>query len=91
VLLHYANRLLDVARIAPDEQRLQILDRADDGPRLPFKRRLAPANEARLIGLDAHEHPVAHFGVHDARLDGRYAQRTSPSLHTLAIVADLIR
>ena len=40
--------------------------RADDGARLPFQRRLAPAEQAGLVGLDPDEHPVAHFRVADA-------------------------
>ena len=69
VLLHDPHRLLDVARIAADQQRREILDGADDGARLPFERRLAPAVEARLVGLDAHEDPVAHLGIDDAGAD----------------------
>ena len=61
--------LLDVAGILPDQQRLEIFERADDGAGLPFERRLAPAEQAGLVGLDPHEHPVAHFRVADARRD----------------------
>ena len=57
----------------PMSSGFEILDGADDGAGLPFQRRLAPAEQAGLIGLDADEHPVAHLGVHHARLDGRYA------------------
>ena len=39
--------LLDVAGILPDQQRLEILDGADDGAGLPFQRRFAPAEQAR--------------------------------------------
>ncbi len=67
LLLHDADGLLDVARVAPDQQRRQVLDGADHGARLPFERRLAPAEQARIVGLDPHEHPVAHLGIdHDA-------------------------
>ena len=43
--MHDAHRLLDVARVAADEERREIVDGADDGARLPFERRLAPAVE----------------------------------------------
>ena len=41
----------------------------DDGARVPLERRLAPAVEARLVGQDLDEDPVAHPGVADVRLD----------------------
>ena len=46
-----------------------VLDRPDDGPRVPFERGLAPAEQPVLIGDDLHEHPVPHPGVADVRLD----------------------
>src|SRR5258708_14392649 len=65
-MLHqHAQVLLDVARIAADQHRLQILHRADDRARLPLERCLAPAVESRLVGLDTYEYPVAHLGVAD--------------------------
>jgi hypothetical protein len=69
VLLQHPHRLLDVARIAADQKRSEVLDGTDDGLGLPFERRLAPAVEAVLVGLDAHEHPIAHVGVDDAGAD----------------------
>ena len=51
----------------PSTQRRQVLDRADDRARLPLERRLAPAEEAGLVGVDADEHPVPHLGVDDER------------------------
>ena len=47
----------------------EVLDRADDRPRVPFERRLAPAEQAVLIGEDLDEHPVPHPGVADVRFD----------------------
>jgi hypothetical protein len=70
MLAQDADGLLDVARIGADQQRLEILDRADHGLGLPFERRLAPAIEARHVGLDLDENPVAHLRVHDAGPDG---------------------
>ena len=70
MLVHHAIGLLDVARIAADEQRRQILHGADDGARLPFEGGLAPAVEPRLVGLDLDEDPVAHLGIDDGGLDG---------------------
>ena len=63
VLLHDPDELLDVARIASDHERSEISPR--DRARLPLERRLAPSAQAILIGLDAHEDPVAHLRMHD--------------------------
>ena len=68
VARHDLVALLDVAGVLPDQQRLEVFEGADDGARLPFQRRLAPAEQAGLVGLDPHEHPVAHFRVADPRL-----------------------
>jgi hypothetical protein len=65
VLLHDPDELLDVARIAADHERSEIVDRARDRACFPLERRLAPAEQACLIGLDAHEDPIAHLRVHD--------------------------
>ena len=43
VLLHHSHQLLDVARIAANQQRLKVLDCSGDRPRFPFARRLAPS------------------------------------------------
>ena len=64
-----AHGLLDVAGIAADQQRREIFDGADHGARLPFERRLAPAEQAGFAGLDADEDPVAHVRVDDAGRD----------------------
>src|SRR3712207_7301816 len=47
--------------------------RADHAAGLPFQRRLAPAEKARLVGLNPDKHPVAHLRVADARVDRGYA------------------
>ena len=65
VLLHDLDELLDVARIASDHERREILDRACDGARFPLEGRFAPSEQAVLIGLDADENPVAHLRMHD--------------------------
>jgi hypothetical protein len=67
VLLHDLDELLDIARIASDYERCKILDRPRDGARFPLERRLAPSEQAILIGLDAHEDPVAHLRMHNDR------------------------
>ena len=70
MLVHHPISLLDVARIAADEERGQILHGPDDGARLPFQGGLAPAVEPRLVGLDLDEDPIAHLGIDDGGLDG---------------------
>ena len=79
LLLHDPHGLFDVARITSDEQRRQILHGADDRARLPLQRGFAPAVKPWIVGLDAHEDPVPHLGIHDARAQARDLHR-SPSL-----------
>ena len=74
MFLHHANRLFNIARIAAEQQGLQILHGADHASGLPFECRFAPAEQAGLIGLYAHEHPVAHLGVHYVCFDSGYSQ-----------------
>ena len=76
VTRHDLVALLDVTGILPDQQGLEIFERADDGACLPFERGLAPAEQAGLVGLDPHEHPVAHFCVADPRRDRGYFHST---------------
>ena len=64
-------QLLDVARVATEHERRQVLDRTGDRARLPLERRLAPAVETRLIGTDLDEHPVPHSSVDDERSNTR--------------------
>ena len=61
--------LLDVARITAQDQGREIVDRPDDGTRLPFERRLAPTDESRNISFNAHEDPVPHRSVTYNRAD----------------------
>ena len=61
--------MLDAARILADDQRREILDRADDGAGLEFERRLAEPDEPGNVGLDANENPVAQLRVDDDSLD----------------------
>ena len=78
---HHLPEVLDPRRVLADDQLGQILDGADDRPRVPLERRLAPAVEAVLVGDDADEHPVAHPRVADVRLDrgDLHAAPLSPS------------
>ncbi len=78
MLDHHPHRLLDIARIAADHQRLQVLHGADDAARLPFQRCFAPAEKSGLVRLHAHEYPVAHLGIAHRCLDRGYFHR-SPS------------
>ena len=41
----------------------------DDRARVPFERRFAPAPQARLVGQDLNEDPVAHAGMADECFD----------------------
>src|SRR4029079_18696502 len=61
--------VFDVARVLIDEERREVFDGADHRARLPFERGLPPAEEARFVGVDPDEDPVAHFRVADARRD----------------------
>ena len=54
---------------SPIEQLREVLDRAHDLRRVPFERRLTPAEQPRLIGEDLDENPVPHARVADERLD----------------------
>ena len=46
----------------------ELADGGDDGLGLALERRLAEPAHA-LVGVDDHEHPVAHAAVDDHRLD----------------------
>ena len=50
----------------------EIFECADDRARVPLERGLAPAEQARLVGLDFDEDPVAHARVTDQWRDGGY-------------------
>jgi hypothetical protein len=78
VLVHDAQQLLDVAGITADDQGRQILDCPRHGTGLPFERRLAPAIESRLIGVDTHKDPVPHLCIDDERPYSSYLHRTVP-------------
>ena len=75
VLLQHPHGLFDVARVASDQKRREILDGPDHGLGFPLQRRLAPADEVGTVGLDTHEDPVAHLGVHNARRQAGDLQR----------------
>ena len=67
--VHHLPEVLDPRRVFADDQLGEILDRADDRARVPLERRLAPAEQAGLVGDDLDEDPVAHPRVADVRLD----------------------
>ena len=48
--VHHLPEVLDPRRVFADEQLGEVLDRADDGARVPFERRLAPAEQPVLVG-----------------------------------------
>jgi hypothetical protein len=50
---HHLPEVLDPRRVLADDQLGQILDGADDRPRVPLERRLTPAVEPVLVGDDA--------------------------------------
>ena len=80
VLVHAPDSLFDIARISPDQQRLKIGDGPHDRACLPLQRAFAPAKQPRLVRLDPHEDPVAHFRVH--RLSRYPGDLHWPSLRT---------
>ncbi len=69
VALDLGDQVLDAGWVLADDHRRDVLDRADDGPGLPFQRRLAPAVEAGLIGEHLYEHPVSLDGIDDMGFD----------------------
>ena len=66
---HHLEQMLDPPGVLADQQRDEILDAAHHGARLPFDRRLAPADQA-LVRLHLDKYPVAHLSADD---DGREA------------------
>jgi hypothetical protein len=92
-VVHDAHALLDVPRVLADQQRLQILHRADHRPGLPFEGRLAPAIEPGLVGLDPHEDPVAHLGIDHAVADpgDAHGGRVRSVAGYIRSIADFIR
>src|SRR5664279_145555 len=66
---HHLPQILDARRIFADEQRRQVLDRADDAPRVPLQRRLAPPPQPGLIGQDFDKDPIAHPRIADMRFN----------------------
>jgi hypothetical protein len=77
MLAQDTHRLLDVPGVTPEQERGEVVDGSDDCLRLPLERRFAPAEQAGLVRLDLHEHPIAHLGVDDARADRRDLQERS--------------
>ena len=68
---HHLPQVLDSRGVLADDQLREVLDRSDDGARVPLERRLAPPVEAGLVRHDPDEDPVAHPRVADVRLDRR--------------------
>ena len=81
---HHLPEVLDPRRVLADDQLGEILDRADDRPRVPLERRLPPAVEPVLVGPHADEDPVAHARVADVRLDRGDLHATLRSSATLS-------
>jgi len=67
--VHHLPQVLDPRRVFADDELRQVFDRPDDGPGVPFQGRLAPPEEAVLVGEHLDEHPVPHPGVADVRFD----------------------
>ena len=67
---HHLPEVLDPRGIFADQQRGDVLDRADHGAGVPFERGFAPAPQAGLVGEHFDEHPVPHPGVADEGFDG---------------------
>ena len=82
--VHHLPEVLDPRRVFADEQLGEVFDRADDGARVPFERRLAPAPQPGLVGQDFDEDPVAHPRVADERFDGGDLHDTPRSSATLS-------
>ena len=66
---------------SPTTSSARSCDGPDDAARVPFERRLAPAEQAVLVGEDLDEDPVPHPGVADVRFDpgdlhGRHVTRS---------------
>jgi hypothetical protein len=67
--VHHLPQVLHPRRIFADQQLSDVLDCADDRPRMPLERRLAPAEEPVLVGQHLDEDPVPHPGMADVRFD----------------------
>jgi hypothetical protein len=61
--------VLDPRGIFAENERLEIVERAHYGSRLPLERRFAPTGEPWLVGFDVNEDPVAHLGIHNDAAD----------------------
>jgi len=66
---HHLPQMLDARRVFADHQCCKILERTHHRARVPFKRRLAPTDEAGFVGLDFDEDPIAHARVAHDRFD----------------------
>src|ERR1700722_12448232 len=61
--------MFDARGIVAQDERLQVFYRRGHRARLPLKRCLTPAVQARRVRFHLHEHPVTHLGVHHDGLD----------------------
>ena len=68
--------VLDAMGVLPHDQRREVLDGAEHPAGLDLEAGLTPADEAGLVGLDAHEDPVAATGVDDGRAHSGDAHRS---------------
>ena len=83
--------LLDIAGILPDQQRLEILDGADHGPRLPFQRGFAPAKKPGLVRLDRTKTQLRISALQTCVADGRDLHQSSRYVVFCDIMYDLFR
>src|SRR5882672_8404412 len=66
---------LDVAGIAADDERFEVLDGAIHRPGLPLQCRFTPPIEPVDVRIDPHEDPIAHLRVHDPCAHTCYSHR----------------
>src|SRR5689334_16265198 len=63
--VHHLPQVLHTSWIFSHQQGLEIVYCAHDGARVPFQSGFSPAMQARLVGDDFDEDPVAHAGITD--------------------------
>ena len=66
---HHLPEVLDAGGVFADDQFGEVFDRGDNAAGMPFEGRLAPAEQAGLIGEHLDEDPVPHAGIADEGFD----------------------
>jgi hypothetical protein len=66
---HHLPEVFDASGILANQKDSNIFQRTDDSARMPFERRLTPADEAGLIRLHFDEYPIAHPRIANHRFD----------------------